>query len=78
MSDQSRGFEAVSKDLTRDPAEEACYDIQKACWAFQTAIERAETTGRLAFIDGMLAESRKRLDLVIVAVGARQTEIETC
>lgn len=64
------------EDLSRDPAEEACYEIQKALWEFQTAIERCESAGRLAFIDGMLAESRKRLDLVIIAVGAKQAELD--
>ena len=76
MSDQSRGFESVSQDLTRDPAEEACYDIQKACWEFQTAIDRCQTLGRLEFIDGMVAETRKRIDLVVNAVVARHAELE--
>lgn len=67
---------ASHEDYTRDPAEDACYDIQMACWAFQTAIARCESSSRLAFIDGMLAESRKRLDLVIIAVGSKQAELD--
>lgn len=68
--------EASAEDFTRDPAEEACYDIQLACWSFQKAIEQAETSGRLEFLDGMLTETKKRIELVIIAVGARQAQID--
>jgi hypothetical protein len=73
---QWQRLEGSGEEFSRDPAEEACYDIQMACWQFQTAIERAESSGRLAFIDGMLSESRKRLELLIIAVGARQAQID--
>lgn len=65
-----------AEEFIRDPAEEACYDIQTACWQFEKAIKDCISSGRLAFLDGMIAESRKRVELLAVTLAARQTELE--
>lgn len=73
----ARNDSQVVDAFTRDTAEDACYELQKACWAFQSAIERADTKGRIAFIAGMLDESRKRLGLVCAYAAAKELELNS-